>query len=190
MGKWSQLKCWCDNGFVFSRCQCWTNRCRIQHCILRRSLTKKYNCTGCINVLGCNKGISMVETIPQDCELFQKSIKWGGLIKAIDIIYLTCIVVWELFKLIMDNNDIRPYLLSCKMYRCFRHIFGSKHAFLSHKYPTDISVFYYTNKQFSDILPQNLVIMSSSNNGCWSYQYCKMYVDCDRLDDIQLQCIA
>ena len=86
---------------------------------IAKSLTKKFKCKGCINVLGRTKDVLMpeLENIPENCQYFIDRINRGGQIKPSDIIYLTSIASCELYKLIMDNSDSKSYFLSCKLQR-------------------------------------------------------------------------
>ena len=35
--------------------------------------------------------------------------------KTCDIVYLSCVAAWDVFKSIMDNNDSKSHFLSCKL---------------------------------------------------------------------------
>ena len=86
---------------------------------IARSLKKTVKCKECSNILSNNEEISMptVVDIPDDCNQFLNAINRGGLIKPSDIIFISCIASWKVFKSIMDNDDCKSYLLACKYQR-------------------------------------------------------------------------
>ena len=86
---------------------------------ISKSVKKTVKCTACGNMLGDNSEMKMrIEgLIPENCQSFVDEINRGGLIKPSDIVFITCVISWDVYSQIMENIEAKSTFMSSKMHR-------------------------------------------------------------------------
>ena len=89
---------------------------------IAKVLKQKFKCQGCIDFLTSVDGEDempdlIIKDIPEECKNFIDMINRGGLVKPSMVVNLLCIGAWELYQVLMNNDDSKSYFLKCKVHR-------------------------------------------------------------------------
>ena len=77
--------------------------------------TKSTKCEKCVNIIGGDEETGLdIDGLDEETASFVNSINRGGLIKPSDILYISCIISWTMYKKMLDNEEAKSYFLSCK----------------------------------------------------------------------------